>query len=150
MANKIDLFGIPRDTASIIKFTDYTGLGAVNTVTPVFSTATVDGTDLINIQNTDSGCGVKVTTPGIYHVMYLGDFTGGNNIGVTKNGAGGSTQVQAQTAAVLVCLTSTSAANAWGCAAGYVYCRPGDILRPCGQGGAAGATNLQIFTVAKV
>lgn len=136
---------------SEVRFDTWAGNhGSGNTTTPRWTNVTTVGTDLTAVQDATNGDHVLVNVEGLYYCNYFMAATGGTNIAITKNGAVGTTQAQAQAIGVLVGISTTTGANIWGICSGLAHCVPGDILRACDQGGSVGSTDLSGFIVRRV
>lgn len=123
--------------------------GSSGTATIRWTNATTIGSALTITQSATAGDSMTVNEDGLYSVLHYNVFSGGVNMGVTKNGVA-STQIQSQTQAATLCMSTTAASGAWACASTTVFLATGDILRAQDQGTSLSSPNLSVFMVIKI
>lgn len=128
------------------------GYGSTNNKIRRFTTAVVNtGTDITYADSATNGGSFTINTAGIYAISYTDQFSAADNMGISLNSAQLTTGIQNITAANILSVTTTVAANNAANCSVTLKLAATDVVRAHTNGTASGtATAACNFTIVRI
>jgi hypothetical protein len=138
------------ESDSSVRVDTANGFGSTNTKIRRFSNVRENiGTDIVYTDSSTNGSTFVVQSSGIYDISYSDSFTTADYLGISKNSATLTTNVQSLTQAERLVMNILSTNTGSASVSWQGYLAAGDIIRPH-TGGTAASTGAVTFTMSKV